>query len=129
MILLKRGAIFFLFLVPAVFAKAQTVTKQQPVTDSVAKAMCGCITAYKDSITTRQQLFAVLQTCLQKHAAAQMDLLLNEDGFVQTDDRKTRADAMREVGRKIGIKVVASCDDVKALVKKFNEDSPQKELH
>ena len=48
-----------------------------------------------------------------------MDLLLSEDGFVQTDDRKTRADAMREVGRKIGIKVVASCDDVKATVKKI----------
>lgn len=129
MILLKRGSVFFLFLMLTVVANAQTTIKQQPVTDSVAKAMCGCITAYKDSITTRQQLFAVLQSCLQKNAAAKMDLLLNEDGFVQTDDRKTRADAMREVGRKIGIKVVASCDDVKALVKKFNEDTPPKELH
>ena len=40
MILLKEVA-YFLFLMLTVVANAQTTIKQQPVTDSVAKAMCG----------------------------------------------------------------------------------------
>ncbi len=105
------------------------VAKPQPVTDSVAKQMCGCISLYKDSITTRQQLFAVLQNCLQQYSLPVMDKLLAEDGFVQTDDRKTRAAAIRAVGQKIGVKVQAECAGVKQLIDAMNNEAPKKELH
>jgi len=37
-------------------------------------------------------------TALKKIRHLKMDALLKEDGFVQTDDRKTRADAIRMMG-------------------------------
>jgi hypothetical protein len=105
------------------------VVKPAPVTDSVAKQMCTCISFYKDSITTRQQLFTVLQNCLQQHALPVMDALLAEDGFVQTDDRKTRAAAMRAIGQKMGAKVLAECPGIKQLIDAMNNEAPKKELH
>lgn len=107
----------------------KATVKPEPVTDSVAAAICSCIAAYKDSITTRQQLFTVLQSCLQKYSMPRMDMLLAENGFVQSDDRKTRAAAIRAVGQKLGQKVSAECADVKALIKTFADEAPKKELH
>lgn len=110
-------------------AQMTKAAKPQPVTDSVARLMCSCISAYKDSIGTRQQLFSVLQNCLQEYSIPNMDALLAEDGFVQTDDRKTRAAAIRAVGQKLGARVLSGCEGVKALIKTFNDESPKKELH
>ncbi len=110
-------------------AQMTKASKQQPVTDSVARLMCGCIGQYKDSIGTRQQLFNVLQSCLQQYSVPSMDALLAEDGFVQTDDRKTRAAAIRAIGQKLGARVLAGCDGVKALINTFNDEAPKKEMH
>lgn len=112
-----------------VFAQVTKAVKPKPVTDSVAAVMCSCIAAYKDSIGTRQQLFTVLQNCLSTYSVPRMDALLAEDGYVQTDDRKTRAAAVRAVGQKLGQKVSAECADVKALIKTFTDEAPKKELH
>lgn len=111
---------------------AQTVKtglKPKPVTDSVAAAMCNCINTYKDSIGAKQQLFTVLQNCLQKYSVPKMDALLAEDGYMQTDDRKTRAAAVRGVGQKLGQKVAAECAEVNALIKIFADEGPKKQLH
>jgi hypothetical protein len=122
-------AAFFLLILTAA-AKAQTINaKPQPVTDSAAKAMCGCLQFYKDSINTKEGLFTVLQTCVQKNTAERIDALLAENDFVQTDDRKTRADAIRAVGKKIGQRVFAECPGIKELLVKYTSDTPKKELH
>jgi hypothetical protein len=125
---------FFIFLLAAAAnctaaAQVTKAVKQQPVADSVAAAMCSCISIQKDSVINRQQLFAILQQCLQKYSVPRMDALLAEDGYVQSDDRKSRAAAIRAVGQKLGQKVSAECVVVKTLVKTFAEDAPPKALH
>lgn len=128
----NKQLLLFLFLSVvnySVSAQLTKAVKPKPVTDSVARAMCSCIAAYKDSISTRQQLFTVLQNCLSTHSVPRMDALLAEDGYVQTDDRRTRAAAVRTVGQKLGQKVSAECADVKALIKIFTDEAPKKELH
>jgi hypothetical protein len=122
--------LYFSLMTGAVHAQTATPKpKPQPVTDSAAADMCGCIQYYKDSINTRQQLFTVLQDCVQLHTVARIDALLAEDGFVQTDDRKTRADAIRAIGKKLGQRVFADCAGIKELMIKFTNDAPKKELH
>lgn len=112
--------------------QAQTskpVVKKTPVTDTAVQLICGCLTARKDSINNQQQLFTALRECLQQQAGTRMDIILKENGFVQTDDRKTRAAAIREAGRKIGARVAAECETSKQLLKLYGTEAPKKELH
>ncbi len=128
-----KPALFILFLATVsctVFSQTnKAIEKLQPVTDSVTAAMCNCISVNKDSIATQQQLFTQLQNCLQKYSVPKIEALLKEDGFVQEDDRKTRALATRAIGQKLGKLVVTKCAVVKELMTVFANETPKPELH
>lgn len=91
-------------------------TKLYPVTDSVAAAMCTCIMGNKDSLITLNNLFEEINNCMIKNSSDKINELLMEDGYIQTDDRKARAEAVRTVGRKLGQKVAAECSGLKAII-------------
>ena len=103
--------------------------KPHPLADSVATEMCNCIMSMKDSLTTLDLFYAAVNDCLKKNSAPVMDALLKEDGFVQTDDRKTRADAIRMIGIKIGQKVSNNCSGFKALLDNLTAKENNKALH
>jgi len=103
--------------------------KPHPIADSVATEMCSCIMNMKDSLTTLDLFYAAVNDCLKKHSAPVMDALLKEDGFIQTDDRKTRADAIRTIGLKIGQKVATNCSGFKAMLDNLTAKENKKALH
>ena len=100
-----------------------------PVTDSVATAMCSCVMNNKDSITSITLFYAALDACLKSNSAPRIDALLKEDGFVDTDDRKSRADAIRSVGRKLGQLVNRDCPGFKELLNTLTAKENKPELH
>ena len=103
--------------------------KPHPLADSVANAMCSCIMSNKDSITTLNAFYAAINECLKKSSVPVMDELLKEDGFIQKDDRKARADAIRMIGVKLGRKVADECSGFKALLDSITERENKKALH
>ncbi|MFN8251661.1 MAG: hypothetical protein U0V75_07230 [Ferruginibacter sp.] len=132
MMVFQKKVLFAAAVLVGFSTQAQTtkaIIKRTPVTDSVVKFICGCLTQRKDSINSQQQLFASLSECLQEGAGARMDTVLSENGFIQSDDRKTRAAALREAGRRIGARVAAECETSKELLKLYGTEAPKKELH
>ena len=114
------------------FVNAQPPTlkvKPHPLADSVANEMCSCIMSMKDSLTTLDLFYAAVNDCLKKNSAPKMDALLKEDGFVQTDDRKTRADAIRMMGLKIGQRVTNNCSGFKTMLDNLTAKENKKSLH
>lgn len=115
----KQYDIILILLITASSATAQftpTKVKSKPITDSVAAAMCSCIMNNKDSLVTLTNLYAILNNCMKENSSGKIQELLNEDGFIQTDDRKARAEAVRAVGRKLGKKVADECSGLKTLI-------------
>jgi hypothetical protein len=110
--------IILLFIIPFAASAQYTLpkTKTHRVTDSVATVMCGCIMSNKDSLVTLNSFYAALDDCLKKNSASKIQELLKEDGFIQTDDRKTRAEAIRAIGRKLGKKVADECAGLKEII-------------
>lgn len=128
----KNGILILVFLLTGYFSPAQfTPAKkvQQPVTDSVAAAMCSCIMNNKDSLTTQNNLYAALDGCLKTCSVSSIDALLKEDGFVQTDNRKERAAAIRAIGIKLGQKVSRECPGFKEIVNSLTIKENKPELH
>ncbi|MGF2414125.1 hypothetical protein [Ferruginibacter sp.] len=117
---MQKNSLFIIVLLIIPFAVSAQFTlpktKPHPVTDSVATAMCGCIMSNKDSLVTLNSFYAVLDICLKKNSANSIQDLLKEDGFTQTDDRKTRAEAIRAIGRKLGKKVADECGGLKEII-------------
>ena len=112
-------------------AKAQTTVikaKSRPVTDSVIIDMCSCIMSKKDTLTTVNLFYAAIDDCIKNAATPKMDSLLKEDGFIQTDSRKARADAVRIVGRKLGQRVANECSGFKAILFDLTENENKKAL-
>jgi len=103
--------------------------KPHPLADSVANEMCSCIMSNKDSITTLNAFYAAINDCLKKSSVPVMDQLLKEDGFIQKDDRKARADAIRMIGIKLGRKVADECSGFKAMLDNITEKENKKALH
>ena len=103
--------------------------KPHPVADSVANEMCNCIMSNKDSITTLNLFYTAINDCLKKNSVPVMDRLLKEDGFVQKDDRRARAEAIRLIGIKLGRKVAAECNGFKTLLDSLTEKENKKQLH
>lgn len=115
----KQCVIILGLLITAFSATAQFTpakAKAKPVTDSVAAAMCSCIMSNTDSLVSLNNLYAILDNCMKENSADNIQRLLSEDGFIQTDDRKARADAVRTVGRKLGQKVSAECSGLKEII-------------
>jgi hypothetical protein len=104
------------FTAAAQFTPAKAKAKPKPVTDSVATAMCSCIMRNKESLVTLNNLYAILDNCMKENSSGNIERLLNEDGFIQTDDRKARAEAIRAVGKKLGQKVAAECSGLKEII-------------
>lgn len=128
----KNSILFFVFLLVGYSSHAQfTPAKKmtQPVTDSVAAAMCTCIMNNKDSLTTLNNLYMALDGCLKTCSASSIDALLKEDGFVQTDSRKERAAAIRAIGIKLGQKVSRECPGFKEIVTSLTIKENKPELH
>jgi hypothetical protein len=103
--------------------------KPHPVADSVANEMCSCIMSNKDSITTLNAFYTAINDCLKKNSLPVMDELLKEDGFIQKDDRKARADAIRMIGVKLGRKVAEECSGFKAMKDSITEKENNKAFH
>jgi hypothetical protein len=115
----KQYIIIFTLLMATLGVTAQFTpakTKPKPVTDSVAAAMCRCIMSNKDSLVSLNNLYAILDNCMKENSANSIERLLNEDGFIQTDDRKARANAIRAVGSKLGKKVAGECAGLKEII-------------
>lgn len=128
----KNSIFILLFIIAGFSSRAQfTPAKKivQPVTDSVAAAMCTCIMSNKDSLTTLNNLYAAMDACLKTCSASSIDALLKEDGFVQTDNRKERASAIRNIGIKLGQKVSRECPGFKAILKSLTIKENKPELH
>lgn len=115
----KQYFIILILLITAFSATAQFTPKKAkltPVTDSIATAMCSCIMSNKDSLVTLNNLYAILDNCMKENSSGRIQALLNEDGFIQTDDRKARADAIRAVGKKLGQRVATECSGLKEII-------------
>lgn len=110
----------------AQFTPAKAKVKAKPVTDSIAAAMCGCIMNNEDSLVTLINLFTTLDNCQKEISSGKIQELLDEDGFIQTDDRKVRADATRAVGRKLGQKVAAECNGLKEIITRLTAKENKK---
>ena len=131
-LMLKNTAIICILFFTGLQAKAQYTpvkAKPHPVADSVATEMCSCIMSNKDSITTLNLFYAAINDCLKKNSVPVMDRLLKEDGFVQKDDRKARAEAIRLIGIKLGRKVANECNGFKTLLHNLTEKENKKQLH
>ena len=130
---MKKITVVILSLVMTGFSSSAQVTLAKkpahPVTDSVAVVMCTCIMSNKDSLTALILFYAVIDSCIKQNSAPRMDKLLKEDGFVQTDDRKARAAAVRVVGRKLGQKVAKECTGFKELLDNLKAKENKPELH
>ena len=130
---MQKIIVIIIFIVMAAFsANAQVTAAKKPlhsVTDTVAAAMCSCIMINKDSLTTLNLFYAALDSCLKNNSVPKMEELLKEAGFVQTDDRKERAAAIRVVGRKIGQKVANECSGFKAILNNLMTKEIKPELH
>jgi len=132
-ILMQKSVVMICFLCGiSFFVNAQPPTikvKPHPIADSVANEMCGCIMSMKDSLTTLDLFYGAVNDCLKKNSAPKMDALLKEDGFVQTDDRKTRADAIRMMGLKLGQKVANNCNGFTTIRDNLIAKESKKSLH
>ena len=130
--MLKNITLFFICYIFSVAANAQPPVikvKPHPVEDSIANVICECIMSRKDTITSLYLFYAAVNDCLKRSTAPKIDALLKEDGFVQKDDRKERADAIRMLGLKIGQKVAAECNGFKTMVDELTEKENKKTLH
>jgi|GEM_PF-5951309 len=129
----KNRLLIIIFLIIPFSIRAQVTTpkvKPHPVTDSVAVAMCGCIMNTTDSLATLNSFYTVLDSCLKRNSSTRIQELLKEDGFIQNDDRKTRAEAIRTVGRKLGKKVADECSGLKDIINNLTDkDNNKKLLH
>jgi hypothetical protein len=128
----KNSILILVFLLAGYSSHAQfTPAKKmaQPVTDSVAAAMCTCIMNNKDSLTTLNNLYVALDGCLKTCSASSIDAILKEDGFLQTDNRKERAAAIRAIGIKLGQKVSRECPGFKEIVNSLTIKENKPELH
>lgn len=116
---IKKNAVIIFALCFVYFSANAQLTKAQGkphlITDSVVTEMCSCMMSNKEDISTLNQFYASIDSCIKQNATPKMNSLLKEDGFVQKDDRKTRADAIRIVGRKIGQRLVNECGGFKIL--------------
>jgi hypothetical protein len=114
------------FSAAAQFTPAKTKVKAKPVTDSAGAAMCGCIMSNKDSLVSLNNLYAILDNCMKENSAGRIEQLLNEYGFIQTDDRKARANAIRAVGNKLGKKVADECPGLKEIIANLTANENKK---
>ncbi|MGC4102241.1 hypothetical protein [Ferruginibacter sp.] len=113
----------------AQLTKAKTPAVRKPVTDSVTVKTCDCLMADQQSITSMELLFNKMDSCLKRVSGPRIDALLKEDGFVQQDDRKSRATAIRAVGQKIGQRVFAECTGFKTILNDLKSKSEKPQLH
>jgi hypothetical protein len=104
-------------------------TIPHPVTDSVANAMCSCMMTNVDTLVTLNSFYAALDHCLKINSSPRIDALLKEDGYTEKDDRKSRADAIRNVGRKLGKQVTAECPGFKELLNSLIAKENKPALH
>ncbi|MBS1512723.1 MAG: hypothetical protein JST86_17905 [Bacteroidetes bacterium] len=101
-----------------------------PLADSVVHTMCSCMMDRDDSISNINAFYDAINQCLAQNATPVMDRLLKEDGFVQQDDRASRAEAVRAIGRKLGQRLVYECDGFKKLRDALvQQETTKKELH
>jgi hypothetical protein len=125
------GLIFFMmigFSSIAQFTPAKKVVSR-PVTDSVANAVCGCMMTHIDTLVTLNSFYAALDHCLKSNSAPKIDALLKEDGYIEKDDRKSRAEAIRNVGRKLGKQVTGECPGFNELLNSLIAKENKPELH
>lgn len=124
------AALIFCFASASALAQPSTIkVKPHPLEDSIAHEICTCIMSMKDSITTLPFFYSAVNDCLKRNTAPKLDELLKEDGFIQKDDRKARADAIRMIGLKMGQKVAAECNGFKTLLDDLTEKENKKALH
>ncbi len=130
---MQKSILVLFFIMATLSSTAQLMPAKKSlghaITDSVAAAVCSCVMNSKDSLTTLHLFYAALDDCLKTNSGPRIDALLQEDGYVNSGDRKSRAEAIRAVGRKLGQQVARECAGFKELLDSVTAKENKPELH